>query len=145
MDYQDQYCNVTLVTSPSGLLKRVSYPFKRTGTFIITLAAEVTEEEKNGENNDAVWPTTCSFHITPNCFIQPTAQVMWWDSEESRWRRDGISDDEIIAETGRVKFRTIHFAPTCLVQVFNVHIRICTRSFLTWTGTWTLLDTTVHF
>lgn len=96
--------------SPSGLLKRLAYPFKQT-------AQEISDGEKNNENNESVWPTNCTFHINPNSFIQPSAQVMWWDHEESTWRRDGISDDEINLETGKIKFRTIHFAPTSLVQV----------------------------
>jgi hypothetical protein len=91
-------------------LKKLAYPFKQT-------AAEVTEVEKNGDNIDTVWHTTCSFHNTPNSFVLPSAEVMWWDNSESKWRRDGISDDEICNETGKIKFRTIHFAPTCLVQV----------------------------
>lgn len=39
---------------------------------------------------------------------------MWWDTETSKWRRDGIQDDEI--QGGKITFKTIHFKPTALVQ-----------------------------
>lgn len=126
---------INTVTSPSGHLKNVQYPFSKT-------SAEVTEEEKNMVSDDQVWPTYCTFHITPNSFVQANAKVMWWDKNDFKWRRDGISEDEISIETGKIKFRTIHFAPTCLVQVLSIfYIRTCTQNSLTWIGHLIQLET----
>lgn len=41
---------------------------------------------------------------------------MWWNEEKKTWSNDGITDVEIDKERGIVKFTTIHFRPTALVQ-----------------------------
>ena len=102
------------IASPSGAIRHVDYPFAK-------ISAEAADEEGNNVQDDTIWPTTVSFQIPPGCSIhQESAQIMWWDASQGNWRKEGITDDEIDGESGKIKFRTIHFAPTALVQVIGL-------------------------
>ncbi|KAI8907378.1 hypothetical protein EDD86DRAFT_248231 [Gorgonomyces haynaldii] len=102
--------NPNCVSSPSGDIKPIQYPFAKQG-------GEQVEEGSEGLVDDSIWPTTVSFHLPPHSNVhEESAQVMWWDQKETKWRKDGITDYELNMETGQVKFRTIHFAPVALVQ-----------------------------
>ena len=71
------------------------------------------------------------FRMQSGAFLhEETAMVAYWNSSTLSWDSDGISDVEIDkglrnrheqctkteADTGMVKFQTMHFAPTTVVQ-----------------------------
>ncbi|KAJ3332244.1 hypothetical protein HDU76_000835 [Blyttiomyces sp. JEL0837] len=98
------------ILSPTGKLKDITYPFKKTVT-------EAAEEEKEGVADVNIWPAQVCYEIFPQCFIhKESAKVMYWDESLKSWSEENIGDVEINIEMGQVKFRTIHFRPTALVQ-----------------------------
>lgn len=98
------------ILSPTGKLKTVDYPFKKTVT-------EAAEEEKDGAADLNIWPAHVTYEIFPSCFIhQESAKVLSWSAEEQSWSEDNIGDVEIDVEQGQIKFRTTNFRPTALVQ-----------------------------
>nr|KAJ3420075.1 hypothetical protein HK105_006145 [Polyrhizophydium stewartii] len=99
------------ILSPSGELKRLDYPFKKA-------AAEVAEEENENSNDAHMWSTLISFPIPSHIFLDSdSVKVMYWNAEQKMWDDEGITDDDIDLEAGRVKCRTSHFGPTAVVQV----------------------------
>eukprot|EP00842_Homolaphlyctis_polyrhiza_P006463 jgi/Hompol1/6818/HPOL_003796-RA len=97
-------------TVRQSTLKRLEYPFKKTAT-------EVAEEEADGTSDALMWSTAVSFPIPSSVHLDPdTVKVMYWNAEFKIWDDEGITDDDIDLENGRVKFRTTHFAPTAVVQ-----------------------------
>ncbi|KND04959.1 uncharacterized protein SPPG_00646 [Spizellomyces punctatus DAOM BR117] len=98
------------ILSKQGKPKRISYPFKKDLT-------EVPEEEQEEAADASIWPMLVTYSLDPGCFANAdAATVRWWNEEEKMWDDEGISDVEIEADAGLVKFRTIHFAPTATVQ-----------------------------
>ncbi|KAJ3086489.1 Protein casc1 [Quaeritorhiza haematococci] len=95
------------VLSPDGQLKRITYPFKK----------PVAEEEQETAADPTVWPTVVTFKIPPGIFIdKASATIMYYDEETKSWETDNIADVEIRTDSWQVKFQTIHFKPTALVQ-----------------------------
>ncbi|RKO87557.1 hypothetical protein BDK51DRAFT_27374, partial [Blyttiomyces helicus] len=98
------------VLSATGRLKRLGYPFKKPVT-------ENADEGHEAAMDASAWPMIVSYSIMPGSFVrQDLSTVRWWNVEQKIWDSEGISDVEINSDTGRVKFRTIHFAPTAVVQ-----------------------------
>ncbi|KAI9362451.1 hypothetical protein DFJ73DRAFT_812438 [Zopfochytrium polystomum] len=98
------------ILSPTGKLRRVEYPFKKT-------VAEAAEEESDGTQDTNVWPAQVGFEIFPSCFIhRESAKVMAWDFTQKCWSEENLGDVEINVETGHIKFRAMCFRPTALVQ-----------------------------
>jgi hypothetical protein len=79
-----------IVLSPTGKLRRVTYPFKKA-------VAEAAEEEEDDNVADVnIWPAQVSYDIFPSCFIhRESAKVMCWIESEKRWSEDNIGDVEI--------------------------------------------------
>ena len=101
------------ILSPDGDLKRLDYPFKKA-------SAEMAEEEGDPTNDAEMWPMNISFPIPPNvCVDKESVKVMYWNEEYRMWDDHGITDDDIDLELGRVRCRTVNFAPTAVVQ--NTH------------------------
>ncbi|KAJ2995479.1 hypothetical protein HDV02_000764 [Globomyces sp. JEL0801] len=100
-----------------GLIKKLEYPFKS--------AKEITDDGQEGIIDMSLWSTQISFAIQPNCYIDASAQIMYWDSELGSWSHEGIREEEFDAgikfyvkrlESGRIRFRSLKFAPTAIVQ-----------------------------
>ncbi|KAJ3294999.1 Protein casc1 [Borealophlyctis nickersoniae] len=124
------------ILSPTGTLRRLTYPFKKPptetndedtdmssspatalppGTTPVTASVSVGGGGAGGDT--AVWPMTVTFSTGPGTFIRTqAATVKWWNEETKGWDADGIEGVEIDLENGLAKFRTIHFAPTAIVQ-----------------------------
>ncbi|KAI8812586.1 hypothetical protein BJ742DRAFT_792944 [Cladochytrium replicatum] len=93
--------------SPTGQLKKLSYPFKK-------LEAEAAEEE--AESPTSAWPTQVIFTLPRGLRIGQRATVCYWAEDFKCWANDEIRDIEIDPDNGIVKFRSIHFKPTAVVQ-----------------------------
>ncbi|KAI8998410.1 hypothetical protein BC832DRAFT_234279 [Gaertneriomyces semiglobifer] len=105
----------TSIFSRDGKLKRLQYPFKK----------PVTEEEEEPANEEetetadvtSIWPMSVTYELDSGCVLQQdTVSVRWWNEEQTTWDDDGISDVEVDLASGLVKFKTIHFSPTAVIQ-----------------------------
>ncbi|KAJ3260143.1 hypothetical protein HK103_001219 [Boothiomyces macroporosus] len=96
------------VLTQDGTFKRIPYPSKRD--------TEVVGDEENQNTDLAVWATQVTFTIMPHCFIDNSATVMFFDPELKQWSTDGIKDVEYDQQSGRIRFRTMKFLDTALVQ-----------------------------
>ncbi|KAJ3324256.1 Protein casc1 [Boothiomyces sp. JEL0866] len=96
------------VLTQDGSFKRIPYPTKRD--------AEIAGDEENQTTDLAVWATQVTFTIMPYCFIDNSATVMFFDPELKQWSTDGIKDVEYDSQSGRIRFRTMRFLDTALVQ-----------------------------
>ncbi|KAJ3275655.1 Protein casc1 [Terramyces sp. JEL0728] len=96
------------VLTQDGSFKRIPYPTKAD--------KEVAGDEESQTTDLAVWATQVTFTIMPHCFIDSSATVMFFDPELKQWSSDGIKDVEYDQQSGRVRFRTMRFLDTALVQ-----------------------------
>ncbi|KAJ3181987.1 Protein casc1 [Geranomyces variabilis] len=70
-----------------------------------------------GPDDGSVWSMHVAFPIEPGCLLhEGAATVRWWNAAEKIWDDEGVSDVEISKEACSIKFKSIHFAPTALVQ-----------------------------
>ncbi|TPX57393.1 hypothetical protein PhCBS80983_g03887 [Powellomyces hirtus] len=105
-----------------GKITTLPYPFKKETTEDDedAKAAEEDAEEPLTPTTAAasdIWPMLVSFQVDAGCLLhQESATIRWWNEATNVWDEEGISDIEIDKETSIVKFRTIHFAPTAMVQ-----------------------------
>ncbi|KAJ3150288.1 Protein casc1 [Geranomyces michiganensis] len=106
-----------------GKITTIPYPFKKPPAD----EDEALPEEdgggggggggSGGPEDGSVWSMQVSFPIEPGCLLHEGATtVRWWNAAEKIWDDEGVSDVEINKETCSIKFKTIHFAPTALVQ-----------------------------
>lgn len=107
---------VRQILMPSCNLKRVSFPLSSMishtdGDAVISAADDVSPAVL--ENNQLI---SFSYGISSGLFINKTARIAWWDEIQCQWSSDGISNVTIDAETGLVKFQTINFKPTAILQ-----------------------------
>ena len=59
-----------------------------------------------------------NYNLPPGCLVdKKSAKVMMWNSLKKCWDDDNITETDYDTETGKVRFRSLHFAPTALVQV----------------------------
>ncbi|KAJ3314544.1 Protein casc1 [Boothiomyces sp. JEL0838] len=100
--------DLIVVLTQDGTFKRIPYPSKRD--------TEVVGDEENQNTDLAVWATQVTFTIMPHCFIDNSATVMFFDPELKQWSTDGIKDVEYDQQSGRIRFRTMKFLDTALVQ-----------------------------
>ncbi|KAI8618920.1 hypothetical protein BC830DRAFT_1106657 [Chytriomyces sp. MP71] len=117
------------ILSPTGKLKVIQYPFKKT----VTEAAEEEGEAEGATSDYNVWPAQITYEISPDSFIhKESAKMMSWDEVAMAWSEDSIGDVEInigecqmaqflsnlrsFLETGQIKFRTTQFRPTAFMQ-----------------------------
>ncbi|KAI9138734.1 hypothetical protein BKA69DRAFT_1089659 [Paraphysoderma sedebokerense] len=59
---------------------------------------------------------TVTYPLRSGMFLTPEANVMYWDETEKGWKGDGIVSVELGGDRGYVRFKTIHFKPTAIVQ-----------------------------
>lgn len=97
------------ILSTAGKIARIDYPFKKP-------AGEVEEEGQEAIHDTAVWLIQLNYAMQPNCIIDKSARIMFWDYALKAWSREGIKDDEVDSESGRVSFRTMRFAPYAICQ-----------------------------
>jgi hypothetical protein len=105
--------HLEIVLSPTYQLKRLAYPFKKAAT-------ETTEEkEENDGNSDLFqWTSLIHYPLPKGCLVDKrSAKVMIWNPEKKAWDDENITETDYDAEINRVKFRSIFFSPTALVQV----------------------------
>ncbi|KAJ3215408.1 hypothetical protein HDU67_000453 [Dinochytrium kinnereticum] len=77
------------ILSPSGKLKKLTYPFKKPVT-------EANDEEDEGLADTNIWPTLVSYEIFPSSFIhKESAKIMSWVESEKMWTEENIGDVEI--------------------------------------------------
>lgn len=111
--------------STNGNIKRLEYPFKK--------PAEVEDEGQEAIQDTAMWLIQVNYVMQPNCVINKSASIMFWDATRKSWSKDGIKDEDVdrgkrnfenslslliitLLENGRVTFRTMRFAPYALCQ-----------------------------
>ncbi|KAI8822900.1 uncharacterized protein EV422DRAFT_383551 [Fimicolochytrium jonesii] len=118
------------MVSKDGKIKRITYPFKKEATEEDEDLAEKPDTAPAGDDSQSgadgpgpavsdssLWPTTVTFQLEPGCLLHNgVATVRWWNSKMEWWDEDGIADVEIDPASGLVRFKTIHFAPTAVVQ-----------------------------
>jgi len=97
------------VLSNDGIVKRVNYEIAPPED------TEIIDENMNS-SLQAQWSIEVSYFIPPECKILDTATIMQWDPEKKNWDNDGVTDVVINIESGQIKFKTINFKLTALVQ-----------------------------
>ncbi|KAI9209837.1 uncharacterized protein BJ171DRAFT_485169, partial [Polychytrium aggregatum] len=98
------------ILSSEGSLYRCVYPFKKP-------IVEGEKEEDASAADLTIWPMHVTYELYPGMFLNTaTAKVMAWNPDTELWDDDNITDVEIDIDLGQVKFRTLHFRPTALIQ-----------------------------
>ncbi len=65
------------------------------------------------------WTMAINYNLPKGSIVnQKSAKVMTWNSVKKIWDDENITETDFDPETGKVRFRSLHFAPTALVQVF---------------------------
>ncbi|KAJ3039947.1 Protein casc1 [Rhizophlyctis rosea] len=101
----------------NGTLRRLSYPFKKPASPDHTSEEDPDAENSSGGTDATAWPLQLTYVAVPGAFVRKeAATVKWWNEETKGWDGEGVEGVEVDEETGTVKFKTIHFAPTALVQ-----------------------------
>ncbi|KAJ3366849.1 Protein casc1 [Kappamyces sp. JEL0680] len=96
------------ILSKDGGIKRLAYPFKK--------PVEIGDDGQEIVQDTAVWLTQVSLVVSPHLAVDKSARVMFWDADAKQWSEDGLRDEEFDQDTGKVRFRTMRFAPHALVQ-----------------------------
>ncbi|KAG5463404.1 MAG: hypothetical protein BJ554DRAFT_7855, partial [Olpidium bornovanus] len=112
------------VLTPTSHLKRIEYPFPRQAT-------DPAEEDTDDATWAAQWPTQITHALPKGVFLHPdSVTVKYWSAENKRWQDDGVEDNIATPrqshqltstspgapEHNQVRFRTIHFKPSAVVQ-----------------------------
>lgn len=101
-----------LIKSRIEPMRQLEYPFAKNGD-------EVIEDDQDAVSLAMQWPASVQFELPPGLLVQAeAATVMWWDASVERWSSAGIEEVDLSLSSNQVKFRTTHFAPTALVQVY---------------------------
>ncbi len=73
--------------STNGTIKRLEYPFKK--------SAEVEDEDQEAVQDTAIWLIQVNYVMQPNCVIDKSASIMFWDATKKSWSKDGIKDEDV--------------------------------------------------
>ncbi|KAJ3148431.1 Protein casc1 [Geranomyces variabilis] len=107
-----------------GKITTIAYPFKKPPAEDEDETLPVEDGSGGGgggggggPEDGSVWSMQVSFPIEPGCLLhEGAATVRWWNAAENFWDDEGVSDVEINKEACTIRFKSIHFAPTALVQ-----------------------------
>lgn len=78
-----------------------------------------SNEEKGEEplSDMFQWTMAINYNLPPGTNVDKrSAKVMTWSAEKKRWDDENVTETDYDPETGKIKFRSLHFAPTALVQ-----------------------------
>lgn len=64
------------------------------------------------------WTMAINYNLPSGAIVDKrSAKAMSWNYEKKRWDDENITETDYDPETGKVRFRSLHFAPTALLQV----------------------------
>lgn len=101
------FWTVRQLMSEDLTLRTVLYPFQKQSN------QENVQKEEETHDDAAI---AVSYSVGKGMIISPQATIKYWDEKSQIWDSKGILDVEIDRHTGRIKFKTLVFAPCALVQ-----------------------------
>jgi hypothetical protein len=138
--------------NPTFALKRLDYPFKKESTEETKVPpAENQEETRDNLNTQQL---NIKFCLPSDSMItRDTCKVMYYDENTKSWSANDISAVEIDEGTREVKFTTLHFRPTALIQLRfaeyplkSWHLKPMSQdsTCLTMEGKWNRVEIQIH-